>query len=197
MTAQSTSEATQLTEDLSEDKPLLLLAAGLLIALAIMPFLPESVGADTAVRFFVLFLLFMAVMDIATLKVPNVLVYPSIAFALASTALIDLDAVVSALAGGGIVLVIMTVLAIVQRGAMGMGDVKIACFGGCILGVKGGVFSLLFGFVGAGVIALPVLLLRLRDRRDVMPLAPFIAIGILIAAWFWGFLIGGEVGFLI
>lgn len=194
--AGSASVMTEPAIGFSEDRALLLLPAGLLVALLAAIFLPEEVAADLVVRLFVIFLLLMAFSDLFTRKVPNILVYPSIAFALASTAILDVDLIPASLLGGGVMLAIMVVLALIQRGAMGMGDVKLACFGGCILGLKGGAFALIFGFIAAGVIALPVILLKLRDRKDYMPLAPFLAIGILLAFWFWGFLIDGDLGLL-
>jgi len=71
----------------------------------------------------------------------------------------------------------MFVLAIVGRGAMGMGDVKVGCFAGCALGLTNGFLSLLFGFAAGGLFALVVLVLRLRHGKDVVPLTPFIAGG--------------------
>ena len=180
----------------TEDRALLVLPLGLVAAVLAAVLLPAAVAADLVVRIFVLFLVLMAVADLFTRKIPNVLVYPSIVFALATTAVIDPSLLVKSLLGGAAVLGIMVLLAIIQRGAMGMGDVKLACFGGCILGLKGGIFALIFGFLAAGVVALPILLLRLRDRRDYMPLGPFLAIGILLAFWFWGFLIDGDLGIL-
>jgi leader peptidase (prepilin peptidase)/N-methyltransferase len=181
---------------LSEDRALLPFVLGLLVSMLAIVFLPEAVAADLAVRIFVTFLILTAVLDLFTRRVPNILVYPATAFSLAATAVIDPSLLVQALLGGWVVLAIMIVLAIIQRGAMGMGDVKVACFGGCILGLKGGVFALIFGFIAAGAVALPIVLLKLRDRRDYMPLAPFLAIGILAAFWFWGFLIDGDLGIL-
>jgi leader peptidase (prepilin peptidase)/N-methyltransferase len=180
----------------SEDGALLALLLALLAAVLAAALLPAAVASDLVVRIFVLFLALMAVADLFTRKIPNVLVYPSLIFALAATLVIDPGLLLKSVLGGAAVLGVMMLLAIVQRGAMGMGDVKMACFGGCILGLKGGIFALIFGFIGAGAIALPVILLKLRDRRDYMPLGPFLAIGILLAFWLWGFLIDGDLGIL-
>ena len=177
-----------------ERKMLLILAGCLLIALLLTPLLPDRVAADAVVRVAVLLLILMGAIDFVTLKVPNLLVYPAIAFVLTATAVIDSGSLPAALLGGGAALAIMIVLAAIQRGAMGMGDVKVACLIGCILGIKAGTFALLFGFSVAGVVALPLVLLGLRSRKDVLPLAPFLAIGALISIQIWGFLLPGNLG---
>jgi len=179
-------------QEQSSQRLWLALAGSLLATLLLTPFLPDSLGADTAARVFVLLLLLIAAIDFLTLKVPNALVYPSVVFALAVTAIIDPVLLPTSVAGGAAALVIMFLLAVVQRGAMGMGDVKVACLIGCMFGLKGGVFSLLFGFPAAGVIALPLVVLGLKDRKDRLPLAPFLVVGAFLSYYFWGFVIPGE-----
>jgi prepilin signal peptidase PulO-like enzyme (type II secretory pathway) len=195
MTAVADSTVTELAPDRSEESFLFLLPAGLFLALLLMPFLPDRIAADTTARILLIVLVVIAAIDIMTLTVPNILVYPAFVFALASTAIIDAGQLPEALAGGGVAFVIMLALAVLQRGAMGMGDVKVACLSGCILGIKGAIFSLLFGFVAAGIVALPIVLLKLRSRKDSMPLAPFLVIGAMISYQIWGFLLPGELGF--
>ncbi|HEU0072745.1 MAG TPA: A24 family peptidase [Dehalococcoidia bacterium] len=193
MTATLDSELFEETADRGDQKLLLLLTGSLLAVLLLVPFLPDAVAADTAARVFALLLMMIAAMDLLTFKVPNALVYPAIAFALAVTAILDPGLLPSSLAGGATALAIMVVLAVLQRGAMGMGDVKAACFSGCVLGIKGGAFSLLFGFVAAGIIALPIILLGLRSRKDRLPLAPFLVAGAFISYYLWGFLLDGSI----
>lgn len=192
MTTEVDMAVDQGSEERTERAIFLALGAALLAALLITPFLPEGVAADNAARVFLLLLVLISGIDVATRRVPNALVYPSIAFGLVVTAVIDPGLLPAALAGGGAAFGVMLVLAIIQRGAMGMGDVKAACFSGCILGIKGGVFSLLFGFAVAGLVALPLVLFRLRDRKDTFPLAPFLVVGALLSYNFWGFVIPGS-----
>jgi leader peptidase (prepilin peptidase)/N-methyltransferase len=165
LTASDAATRSSLTEERNDQWVYALVACCLLAALILLPFLPEEVAADTAVRAFVVLLLLIAGIDLFTLRVPNALIYP---------------------------LLIMVLLALIQRGAMGMGDVKAACFSGCILGLKGGVFSILFGFAVAGLIALPVVILGIRNRKDVLPLAPFLIVGAFISYAFWGFVLPGA-----
>jgi leader peptidase (prepilin peptidase)/N-methyltransferase len=174
---------------LPDRRVLLLAPAVLLAALVMLPFLPQSVAADTAIRLFVVLFLIIAAIDFLTLKVPNVIVYPALLFAFAATAIVDTGLLPQAAYGFGANLGIMMLIALIGRGAMGMGDVKVASFSGIVLGLKGGIMSILFGFTLAGAVALPVVLLRLRSRKDVLPLAPFLAGGALVYAYFFHFLL--------
>ena len=65
--------------------------------------------------------------------------------------------------------------AILTRGGMGMGDVKLAFFTGFALGLTFGVNALLLTAIGGGIIAVVLIVLRLRNRHDPIPYAPFIA----------------------
>jgi leader peptidase (prepilin peptidase)/N-methyltransferase len=156
------------------------LVAVLVLSLLVISFLPDQVAAQAAVRTSVIAYLTIAAIDFVTKKVPNVLIYPTIVYTWAATAIVDVSKLPEALLGAGVVLAIMFVLAILGKGAMGMGDVKAACLGGSILGWPGGVIALLFGFGLGAVVSIPLLVLRLRDRRDSVPLTPFLAGGMLI-----------------
>jgi len=117
--------------------------------------------------------------DILAYRVPNVVTYPAIVLAIA-VGLVMPDAnrgdvlVGGALSGG-----VFLAMSIVTRGGMGMGDVKLAFFTGFALGLTLGVSALLITAIGGGIIATLLLVTRIRDRRDPIPYAPFIAAGAL------------------
>ncbi len=157
-----------------------------LLALVVMTFLPDRVAAALLTEVTVVLLLYLGLIDFLTLKVPNLIVYPSIAFVLIGTALVKMSALDNALLGGGALLGIMFVLAIIGRGSMGMGDVKFACLLGCALGPIVGVLALASGFVVGAVSAIVLLVLHLKGRKDSVPLTPYLAIGGIV----WILLIG-------
>jgi prepilin signal peptidase PulO-like enzyme (type II secretory pathway) len=142
--------------------------------------LPQDAGASTANRIWAALLALMLVYDIVSLRVPNLLVYSSVLFAIASVTAVDSSLLLEALKGGIILLVAMYCVAVVGHGAMGMADVKVSAFIGCVLGFQGGAMSLLFGLAAAGGFAGIVLLFHLRDRKDVAPLTPFLAISAVV-----------------
>jgi prepilin signal peptidase PulO-like enzyme (type II secretory pathway) len=144
-------------------------------ALIVLASLPEGTAVTTASRLFAGLFVLMAMYDIATLRVPNVVVYSAIVFALGAVLVIESSLFLDALEGAGALLLIMYVIAVLGKGAMGMADVKVGVFAGAVLGSQYGVMAMLFGFAAAGVLAAVVLVLHLRQRKDVAPLTPFLS----------------------
>lgn len=117
--------------------------------------------------------------DALAYRVPNVITYPAIIGALAIGMLIPETSRADVLLGGLVTGGVFLAMNVITRGGMGMGDVKLAFFTGFALGLAFGVFALLVTALAGGVIAVLLLALRLRDRRDPIPYAPFIAGGAL------------------
>lgn len=83
----------------------------------------------------------------------------------------------------GFVFLALAVLgsALFRAEAMGLGDVKLCAFLGLILGPQPTLAAVLLGVVLAGVVAVVLLLFRLRSMRDSIPYGPFLAVGALVA----------------
>jgi leader peptidase (prepilin peptidase)/N-methyltransferase len=117
--------------------------------------------------------------DLLAYRVPNVVTYPAIVAAI-TIGLVMPDAnPANVLAGGALVGGTFLLMSILTRGGMGMGDVKLAAFTGFALGLELGVAAMLLTAIGGGIIAVVLLVTRVRDRRDPIPYAPFIAAGAL------------------
>ena len=156
------------------------------------------VGAAWALPALLLYvwtLLVVAVIDAETRRIPNRLTYPLTPLLLVLlTAAAPLDgqpaAALRALAGGAAVFALLLLLALASRGGMGMGDVKLGGFIGVGLGFLGwgavvvGIFA---AFLLGGVVALALVALRLRGRRDLLPFGPYLAAGAVV-----GLLAGGP-----
>jgi leader peptidase (prepilin peptidase)/N-methyltransferase len=67
--------------------------------------------------------------------------------------------------------------------AMGLGDVKLAAFLGLILGARAAFSAILVGLILAGVVAIALVLTRMRTMRDSIPYGPFLAAGALAALY--------------
>lgn len=89
------------------------------------------------------------------------------------------QATLGAAVGGGVLLLI----AVVWRGGMGMGDVKLGAVVGAGLGPPLAGAALWLAFVGGGVVALALLAARRRGRRDLLPFGTFLAIAAAVAAF--------------
>jgi len=138
---------------------------------------------------FVGVLLALAVIDARTKKLPNRIVYPTLAAsavylavaALAGGPVDLLGAGIGFLAYGGGLLVV----ALVSPKGMGMGDVKLAALIGLVLGALGlryvavaAGLGILLGGVGA-----VVALLAGASRKQAVPFGPFLAAGAVLAVF--------------
>lgn len=134
---------------------------------------PDPVRAGLGLTYLGL-LLAMVVRDMRTLRVPNRLVFPAMGFTLGTAALLGPEAAIQALGGWLLAGVILFVVAVVGRGAMGFGDVKVGAICGAVVGLAGVVPMLAAAFVAGGAFAGVLLALRLRKPKDVVAFTPFL-----------------------
>jgi prepilin signal peptidase PulO-like enzyme (type II secretory pathway) len=124
--------------------------------------------------------------DLLRYRVPNVITYPSIVLALlAALVMPDADlkgAVIAALLGGGMFLL----LAIVTRGGLGLGDVKLAILIGVMLGLPGAYLALFYGVVAGGLGIFLLFAIGVVHRKEPVPYAPFLAVAAIAVALFQG-----------
>ena len=138
----------------------------------------------------------LAVIDLDTHRLPNVLTYPSflvMAVLLSVSSLLtgDTDALVRAAIGAAALFVAYLLMAIAYPGGMGFGDVKLAAVLGLSLAWLGwgelivGSFA---AFVLGGVFSIGLLLLRRVGRKSGIPFGPWMLVGAFV-----GVLIGDDI----
>ncbi len=64
--------------------------------------------------------------------------------------------------------------------AFGLGDVKLGIFVGAVLGTQAALLAFVIGILVGGIVAVGVILTRLRKRRQPIPYGPFIIAGMLL-----------------
>jgi len=127
------------------------------------------------------------VYDINTKRIPNILVtVMAVGWMMIITVMMffDIDMAVGLLAdsllglltGGGLFLLIY----LVSKKGLGGGDVKFMAAAGLYLGFAGTLPAILYGTVLAALTGLTLILLKKIDRKDTMPLVPFLFVGIMI-----------------
>ena len=132
-----------------------------------------------------------AISDLKSKKIPNSLILSMIAawaITMVPKLLMDIDAAVvllkdaafGFLIGGGLFLLVY----IISRKGLGGGDVKFMAASGLFIGFAGTLSAMLYGTVLAALAGLALLLLKKLGRKDAMPLAPFLYIGMLIAIFY-------------
>ena len=85
-----------------------------------------------------------------------------------------------ALLGGALGFGIFLLLALIGRGAMGLGDVKLAGVIGLMTGYPLVVAALALGIVLGGVAAIALLVTRRAGRKGTMAYAPYLALGTIV-----------------
>lgn len=79
----------------------------------------------------------------------------------------------------------LAVLAVVSRGGMGGGDIKLAGAAGVFLGWPGNAVALFLACLLAGLAGGLLLVLKRKKRKDPVPFAPFFTAGVFLQI-FWG-----------
>lgn len=133
------------------------------------------------------FLLIVLVIDYEHRRVLNRMLAPA-AVAVLGLSLLPQSPVglPSALLGGAVGLGLFLLFAILSRGALGAGDVKLAGLIGLMVGYPGVVAALILGAILAAAAAVALLVTRRATRRSTMAYAPYLAMGALAVFWFGG-----------
>jgi len=116
------------------------------------------------------------VLDLQSRIIPDVITLPGIGYALLLAAVFRgaadfVEAGLGALAAGGMVLL----LAIVSRGGIGGGDVKLMAMVGAALGWKGAFITFALSQIVAGLVALILVIVHRRPSQP-MPVGALIAL---------------------
>jgi leader peptidase (prepilin peptidase)/N-methyltransferase len=127
----------------------------------------------------------VVVLDLRIRLIPDVISLPGLAYALGLAALTErsptlLQAALGALVGGGLVLLV----AIVSRGGMGGGDIKLMAMVGGFLGWKAVILTTFLGSLFGSVIGIGLIALKGRERGSLIPFGPFLALGTIVSLFF-------------
>ena len=93
--------------------------------------------------------------------------------------------ILSGVIGGAIGFVFFLIVFLINPRGMGMGDVKLAGLIGLVTGFPFVVVALLIGIFIGGLVAVVLLLLKRKGRKDVIPYGTFLAIGPIVTL-LWG-----------
>ena len=97
-----------------------------------------------------------------------------------------IDSLLGILVGGGIILLIaLAGLAVFKKEAMGGGDVKLAAMIGAFVGWRYITLSLFLGFFLGAIVGIILIVLKVKNKDDLVPFGPFIVLGSFITI-LWG-----------
>ena len=89
------------------------------------------------------------------------------------------------LAGGLIFFSFLFAITLIFSGGMGWGDVKMAALIGLITGFPSVLMAMMISFLISGAVAVLLIAVRLRTRKEAIPFGPFLSLGAFVAL-LWG-----------
>jgi prepilin signal peptidase PulO-like enzyme (type II secretory pathway) len=126
------------------------------------------------------FLLTVAVIDLERRRVLNVMLAPAAVVALLASLLPGPPSLLSAVVGGAAGFGFFFLIALIGRGKMGAGDVKLAGVIGLMIGFPAAIIALIIGIFLGGAAAIILLITRRAGRKSYFAYAPYLALGALV-----------------
>ncbi|HEV8437771.1 MAG TPA: prepilin peptidase [Methylomirabilota bacterium] len=155
--------------------------AAFALAYALMGPTPDFVEAALLLAM----LIAITAIDLSHQIIPDVITLPGILIGIAANLATDrvtwLESLLGVIVGGGLFFVII----LASRGGMGGGDMKLGAMLGAFLGWKVGLLAVLLGVLAGGAVAVCLLLLGRKGRKEAIPFGPFLALGGAIT-FLWG-----------
>jgi leader peptidase (prepilin peptidase) / N-methyltransferase len=163
--------------------PFFELLTGVLFATAplVIGWSGELVVALTLISMFII----IVVSDIHYMIIPDKILIWFAGIFLLERIFIPLTPWWNSLLGAATGFVLLLVIALVSKGGMGFGDVKLYAVLGFVLGFKLVLLSFFFSTLFGAVIGGLALLFKIVKRKQPIPFGPFIAAGTL-TAYYWG-----------
>jgi leader peptidase (prepilin peptidase)/N-methyltransferase len=166
------------------------LATGVIFALLAWHY--ELTPALGIMIFYACLFIVISVIDLEHGLILNKVVYPSMVVALL-LALIPrpwltqwiVTGIANAAIGGAIGFGIFLLIALISRGGMGWGDVKLAGLIGLATGFPLVFLSVIMGAILGGIVAVAMVITKKRQRRQTIPFGPFLAAAAMITL-LWG-----------
>ena len=156
------------------------LALGIMVALLLGLVIPVSTASKALSCFLLYWLWLLWLIDYRFQFIFDDSLVPLLIVGLAATPFLPFS-IWQRLAAGAGAFVVLAALAILGRGALGGGDVKMMAVLGLWLGVNGIITAACIGFILGGVAAVIFLLLKIHGRKDYFAFGPFLIIGAVVA----------------
>ena len=156
------------------------LAAGLFVAMFLGLILPASTVGKALSCFLLCWLWLLWLIDYRFQFIFDDSLLPLLVVGLLATPWLPFS-IWQRLAAGAGAFVVLAALAILGRGALGGGDVKMMAVLGLWFGVNGIITAASVGFIIGGIAAIVMLLFKVHGRKDFFAFGPFLIIGAVVA----------------
>ena len=125
-------------------------------------------------------LLTVALIDYDHKIIPNTITLPGMAIGLGLSVwvlpLTPLASLLGILIGGAL----FYLIALISKGGMGGGDIKLIAMIGAFLGWQGALFTIFSGALLGSLVGMTLMLLGKKGRKDKVPFGPFLSCGAIL-----------------
>ena len=123
-------------------------------------------------------LIIIAFIDLEKRIIPDTITLPGIiiGFLLSFFTISPQNSVLGILTGGGLLFLV----AMIKKGGMGGGDIKLMAMIGAFLGIEGSLMTILIGSVIGSIIGIALILMRKKGMRDIISFGPFLSFGAIL-----------------
>jgi len=144
------------------------------------------------------------VVDLEQGLILNKVVYPAVAVSLLFAVFIpqpwiiqaNIQGIANFAIGGGIGFGMLFLIALVSRGGMGWGDVKLAALIGFSTGFPLVFVALVMAAIMGGIVSVLLVLLRKKGRKEAIPFGPFLVTATFITLLWGNAILGWYLGFM-
>lgn len=138
--------------------------------------------------------------DLSDLIIPNAITFPGIVIGVISASVVLplglVNSLLGVLIGGGVLWFLWWVSPFIfKKQGMGQGDIKLMAMVGAFLGWKPALLAIMVGSFVGSVIGVGLMVFKVIRRGEYLPFGPFLALGSVIALfyyepllnWYWSF----------
>ncbi len=129
-------------------------------------------------------LIIIAFIDLEYKIIPDVITLPGIIIGLTLSLTMPhitvINSIKGLLIGGGL----FYAIAIISRGGMGGGDIKLIAMVGSFLGWKNVLLTIFLGSLFGSIVGIVLIILKKKNRKDMVPFGPFLSLGAIISIFF-------------
>lgn len=156
------------------------LAAGLVITYILAVYAATSWPTLLIYLIYVAVLTAIVVMDFEQQIILNSFIAALVVLALVATPFLAEPLWLRALCGAG-AFALFLLIAVITRGGIGGGDIKLVGALGLFLGQSGIIFTVVLGIIAGGIVSLFLLLTKRKKRKDAIAYGPYFAVAAMLA----------------
>ncbi|KJS14192.1 MAG: peptidase A24 [Peptococcaceae bacterium BRH_c8a] len=133
---------------------------------------------------FLAVLVSVSVVDIHHRIIPDEILVVGTILGLPLIFLTSISDLISGLIGFFAAGLLLLAIAVVSKGGMGGGDIKLSAVMGLFLGWQGVAVALFLSFLIGGIAGILLLVTKIKGRKDAVPFGPYLALGALVAVFY-------------